>query len=167
MRIFLVLVMLFIANAAIAAEPSHFIDSAGKVHLVGKNGKELWWDRSDKPSTLKAAIEDYRGFAGADHGGWKMNGPKFLCKEFSSVGLACDYNTRGELVMFLEHNGKVLFPPSGKTNPYCEEEKDRSYGACYIGQPIQNKMLAESIRRNKALFKEGDLTAATVKDRWR
>ena len=99
-----------------------------------------------------------------------------MCAALKSVRLPCDYNTRSDLTMFLAFYGKGLFPAAGGTNPYCTVAHHADMKArgletapenCFIGRPIQNKMLAEAVRRNAKLFRNGDLTADDVKKRWK
>ena len=93
------------------------------------------------------------------------------CAALDSVGLACDYNTRITLSQFLTVNGKGLFPPSRRTNPYCDYASDTDERGqpidCFIGHGRQNGILRAAVLRNQSLFHDGDLTAADVRARWR
>lgn len=116
----------------------------------------IWWERDVKPATLKEAIAEEARRLGADNVGYRMQGDKNICAVMRQVGLACDYNTRVDLSMFLTVNGKGLFPwPEYPSYP------DR-----YSGSVEQNIALRRAIERNKHLFKNGDLTVEAVK-KWK
>lgn len=105
--------------------------------------------------------------------GYRMSGPKDLCEVMKSVGLGCSYNERGELVQYLSAHGVDLFPCEGGTNRYTrdmcgrtdsDKRADNFYN--YVGQPVQNAMLAKSVYKNRKLFVNGDLTASAAR-KWR
>lgn len=142
--------------------------------------EKIWYDPTytkSRPTTLKAVIAADKDFRGADNPFWKeatgAPGLKEVCVALHSVQVACDYNTRSLLSMFLTVNGKGLFPAAGGTNPYFTAV-DREKGSVladhpddgFIGQPVQNKMLADAVRRNTRLFKSGDLSVEALKN-WR
>ena len=115
--------------------------------------RQPWYIKDHKPTTLKRALEEEKKFLGEKNIGYRMKLPSSLCSLYEEVGLACDYNTRRTLSMFLTIYGNGLFPTLGKTNPY-------------IGTAKQNEMLLFSVRRNARLFKNGDLAAEDIKH-WR
>lgn len=115
--------------------------------------------------TLKGWMAKERMRLGVTNVGYKMAGPGALCTEMNAVGLGCSYNERGDLVGFLYANGVNLFPCKGGSNPYtkgsCDEPNVDFFN--YIGRAGQNATLLASIRKNRHLFKGGDLTAANAK----
>ncbi len=127
-----------------------------------------WYEQPNKPATLKAALAADRAFLGAGNPGYRMHGDPKLCAALASVKLACDYNTRTTLTMFLTVNGKDMFPAEGGTNPYYTQHdpKDAYPDDAYIGQPVQNTLLRKAVLRNAGLFKNGNLTAASA-TKWR
>ena len=117
---------------------------------------------------LKAYIGTGKDYLDKSNVGWQMQGNGKVCAAMKSVGIGCSYNHRVALVDFLQQNGKGMFPCKGNTNPYtvghCGAPDADRYN--YIGQPVQNEMLAKAITGNKQLFKGGNLTAANAK-KWR
>ena len=112
--------------------------------------------------SLKAWSQKERVRLTAKNPGYKMRGPADLCAEMKVVGLDCSYNTRGNLVQYLYAHDVNLFPCEGGTNPYtrdsCLTTKFVDFYN-YVGEPIQNRMLTRSIKKNRNLFRNGDLTA--------
>jgi len=154
---------------------SSSIDANGKIHVYGADGLEPWYERGLNPKSLKEAIEAEKSFLGASNPFWKGHPANpATCNALKDVGLTCDYNTRVTLSTFLTVNGKGLFPAMGKTNPYVfddngklwEDRSDRPDDV-YIGAAVQNPMLAAAVRKNANLFKNGDITADDVQNRWR
>lgn len=100
--------------------------------------------------------------------GYRMAGPTSICEAMKSVSLGCSYNERSDLVVYLLAHGVNLFPCKDGTNPYtqgkCSGVDTDIYN--YIGQPLQNSILAKSIVRNRELFSAGDLTASAAR-KWR
>jgi hypothetical protein len=119
-------------------------------------------------SDLKSFMQVERVRMGTDNPGYKMQGQGEVCEALRSVGLGCSYNERYHLIDFLQENGVVLFPCKGGTNPYTKDRCDREPYDWhnYIGQPVQNKMLAQAVRRNRNLFVKGNLTKEQVK-KWK
>jgi hypothetical protein len=129
-----------------------------------------------EPASFKAFLKTEKDYRGKTHPGWETQGRGKVCEAMRSVGLSdCSYNSRVVLVDFLYLNGKVLFPCEGNTNPYFNNNLPTSnVGHCsrrlagevnnlFIGQAVQNDMLAKAIIANRRLFKNGDLTAAKAK----
>jgi len=119
--------------------------------------------------SLKAWMQKEKQRLGADNPGYRMEGPKDLCDVMKSSGLGCTYNDRGDLVQYLFAQGVDLFPCEGGSNPYTRDmcgkmdiNKKNDGFHNFVGRPIQNKMLKESIVKNRALFRNGDLTAAAA-----
>jgi hypothetical protein len=173
-RSILAISLLFATVCVASAEERHqpnsiSHDADGKLHLYGANGLEAWYVQDEKPETLKAALAADKDFLGAGTVGFRMMGDPRVCSALRSVKLPCDYNSRGVLSMFLTVNGKGLFPASSRTNPYCPElnTDDTFPDDCYIGRQTQNAMLAAAILKNRKLFRDGDLTAETVRTQWR
>lgn len=141
--------------------------------LAQDQSENAWYHRDyakPRPTTLKAALASTRRFLGYGNVGWKMQGDANVCAALKEVGVACDYNTRGDLTMFLAVNGKALFPWQGKTNPWVTDDTLIKLGFpddVFVGRPAQNKEIAAAVRRNAKLFKNGDLTADDVKTKWR
>lgn len=132
----------------------------------------VWYSKEYKGNpitSMREALSQSMSFHGPDHVGWTKNGDGEVCKALKGVKLGCDYNTRYTLSMFLTVNGKGLFPAAGNTNPYFTkfEPEYMDHDDGFIGRLVQNKMLADAIRRNTNLFKGGDLSADDVKKRWR
>lgn len=119
---------------------------------------------------LKSLMAAEKARLGAKNPGYSAQGNSTasVCIAMKSVGLGCSYNERGEVVLFLYKNGVNMFPCKGGSNPYtknsCSETYHDEYN--YIGQAGQNKTLADSIRKNRALFSGGNLTAENAK-KWR
>jgi len=142
--------------------------------------KEVWYDAlyaKPRPTTFRAALAAEKEFL-AGNPYWKeVNAPGLVkvCKALHDVQVACDYNTRGTITMFLAFYGKSLFPAAGGTNPYftaADRERELARGDAdpdnvFIGHPPQNDMLAAAVRKNAALFKNGDISAETVKKFWK
>ena len=144
-------------------------DGSAGVHEYG-----LWYMRDPKPTTLSEALAVEKVFLGNDNSGYRMPANAETCSLFKKVGLPCDYNTRCTVSMFLTVNGKGLFPAKGKTNPYVFDDKGEVWPSShnepddvYIGTATQGKILIDAVRRNAALFKNGDLTAEDVRTKWR
>lgn len=131
--------------------------------------KEPWYMKDPKPATLKAALAESKNFLGADNPGYGMKGDRKMCAVLRTVGLPCDYNTRGTLSLFLTVNGRAIFPVAGGTNPYWTVRRDNDPfpDDAFVGEAKQNAMLADAIKRNRHLFKGGDLTAEAVQNHWR
>ena len=117
-------------------------------------------------TTLKNWMRVDRERLGSNNTGGQ--GPKDLCREMKSVGLGCSYVERIQLVGYLSAHGVDLFPCVGGTNPYTADMCGRPDWKVtenflnYIGRPVQNQMLKESIKKNRGLFRNGDLTAANA-----
>ena len=160
--------------AVVQADEPHkpnttWTDPSGKIHVYGADGTEPWYVQAEKPKTLQAALVAEKGFLGADNVGYRMKGSRQVCTALRRVKLSCDYNTRITLSMFLTVNGKGLFPASGGTNPYYTKygPSDSYPDDGFVGQSIQNNMLATAVRRNVKLFHNGDLTAEAVRNSWK
>jgi len=144
---------------------------------------KVWYDKGytkPTPTTLKTAIAAEKELLGADNPHWKpaigAPGLREICSVLKAVQLTCDYNTRIVVSHFLALYGKGLFPAAGGTNPYytgadrakeVKDGTDTSPDDAFVGQPVQNKMLADAVRKNRHLFKGGDLTAEAVKKSWK
>lgn len=92
-----------------------------------------------------------RSYISADDPGWNRMVDPEVCAAMKFVGIArCSENNFTGLSGFLDLNGKSLVT------------KDM------IGKPtkVQNRAIADAIRRNAALFADGNLTAAAAA-RWR
>lgn len=82
----------------------------------------------------------------------EMPGSRDLCAAMSTAGLDnCGYSTRVLLVWYLAANGASLFPSD--------------YLSSYSGKAAENAVLTRSLRKNAALFENGDLTPEAAK-RW-
>lgn len=143
--------------------------------LADDQDQKVWYEKGFEgtvPTTLKVAIEADRAYLGVYSTFWKpVYGPgtKKVCNALKAVGVTYDYNTRYAITTFLAFYGKSVFPASGGTNSCCTEADPNSKmpDNVFSGTLHQNNLLAASIKRNAALFKEGDLTADDVKNRWR
>jgi|CXWL01.1.fsa_nt_gi hypothetical protein len=161
-----------VAPVQVPAEPERFVLEEQGVtpeSYYASRGGPPWYEKAQKPLTLKAALADERRFLGEKNVGYSMGGDKEVCAVLKKVEVPCDYNSRGTLSMFLTVNGKGLFPASGGTNPYFNKHEPFEEGLpddYFIGQPVQNRMLREAVVRNADLFKNG-LTAQEVKLSWR
>jgi hypothetical protein len=118
---------------------------------------------------LKSRLASDLALRGASNPGYRMMADPALCQTMKLVGLGCSYNERYSLIDFLQENGIVLFSCKDGTNPYtvghCGEPGYQDAGN-YIGRPVQNKMLSDAIKKNRALFKGGNLLASDTK-KWK
>jgi hypothetical protein len=143
---------------------------------------KAWYERGypkPVPTTLKAALAISKEQSPGNRF-WEpvTNAPglREICAALNAINISCDYNTRYEVSQFLAFYGKGLFPAAGGTNPYCTTESrerrvrdgtDNRPDDCFIGRPQQNKMLADAIRKNRALFKNGDISVEAVRKSWK
>jgi hypothetical protein len=164
----------FTENTGPREPNSSSIDATGKIHIYGDDGLEPWYTRGFEPNYLKEVFAADRSFLGADNPAYRIQAGGALCETLRTVGLMCDFITRGGLSNFLTVNSKGLFPAAGKTNPYVLDDdgsirEDHTNGPddVYIGTAVQNRMLVEAIRRNVHLFRDGDLMATDVRENWK
>ena len=125
-----------------------------------------WYEQKTLPADFNTVMVEERRFHGADNHQFKKMADAETCGVMESVGLSCDYITRGALAMFLAMNGKDPIPPSAGTNPYCADLPDKAPHNCFTGRPAQNRLIREAILRNKGLFRKGNLEAKDIA-RWR
>lgn len=124
---------------------------------------------------LKAFMATWKNYLDRSNGGWKIMAGGNVCTSMKSVGLGCSLNDRVALIDYLAQHGKKLFPCETNTNPYfnnnlpitdmghCSHPHNKKYHNYFIGQPIQNEMLAKAIQKNKHLFSSGNLTLEAAK----
>lgn len=110
--------------------------------------------------TLRAWMKEERQRLGSDNIGYRMEGPKNLCAIMKSAGLDCSYNTRGALLEYLWAHGVVIFPCRD-----CGDEPEIGFFE-YSGRADQNATLARTIKKNRHLFRNGDLMAEAV-SKWK
>jgi hypothetical protein len=145
--------------ALVAQKAAECHDQLIATGMLEKYFHTLPWEcRDPVAKTFSAALAADLDFRGSDTPGQNMGADNPACKPLKEVGITCNYNVRYMLVDFLAVYGKVLFPrpadDSGWPNNY------------YIGEGYQNTKLLQAIRRNIALFKDGDLTAEEVANNW-
>ncbi len=125
---------------------------------------EPWYQKDQKPTTLKSVFAEDANFLGDTNPGYLMMGSAKLCATLWNVKVPCDYNSRFGLSMFLTVNGKGLFPASSGTNPHYTEAIPGRPDDGFIGTAKQNAMLRAAVAKNALLFKDGDLTVDALKD---
>lgn len=117
------------------------------------------WDCQEEPAqTLTEAIRLDAEFLGKKRSSDGAHNP--ACDALIQAGLhECSYSVRVILAQFLAMYGVDLFPS--------EDDFFVSPGrTTYSGKGEENAVLIKSVKRNSALFADGDLTAAEVAE-WR
>jgi hypothetical protein len=114
------------------------------------------WDCREEPAvSLSQALQYDLEFSGG-RAPVGQNTP--ACDPLIDAGFpTCDYNVRITLAQFLSMYGVELFP--SRTRPHGQSGPGDT---AYYGTGDQNAVLMGAIKRNAALFADGDLTAAEV-----